>query len=90
MRFTFVLPRDAKIDEGKISVLTPMGTAMLFYFVFDPFEWHVPYGVQRGERLLSAGSGTKADSMRIFTTKRVVKWPFCVARTRHQKVKDIK
>jgi regulator of nucleoside diphosphate kinase len=41
------LPRDAKIDEGKISVLAPLGTAMLGYRAGDEFEWHVPYGVRR-------------------------------------------
>ena len=47
MQFTLVLPRDAKIDEGKISVLAPLGTAMLGYRVGDEFEWHVPYGGRR-------------------------------------------
>jgi regulator of nucleoside diphosphate kinase len=47
MQFTLVLPRDAKIDEGKISVLAPLGTAMLGYRVGDEFQWHVPYGVRR-------------------------------------------
>jgi regulator of nucleoside diphosphate kinase len=47
MQFTLVLPRDAKIDEGKISVLAPLGTAMLGYRVGDEFEWPVPYGVRR-------------------------------------------
>ena len=47
MQFTLVLPRDAKIDEGKISVLAPLGTAMLGYRVGDEFKWHVPYGVRR-------------------------------------------
>jgi regulator of nucleoside diphosphate kinase len=47
MQFTLVLPRGAKIDEGKISVLAPLGTAMLGYRVGDEFEWHVPYGVRR-------------------------------------------
>jgi regulator of nucleoside diphosphate kinase len=47
MQFTLVLPRDAKIDEGKISVLAPLGTAMLGYRVGDEFEWHVPYGLRR-------------------------------------------
>ena len=46
MQFTLVLPRDAKIDEGKISVLAPLGTAMLGYRVGDEFKWHVPYGVR--------------------------------------------
>src|SRR4029078_11716514 len=47
MQFTLVLPRDAKIDEGKISVLAPFGTAMPGYRVGDEFEWPVPYGVRR-------------------------------------------
>ncbi len=47
MQFTLVLPRDAKIDEGKISVLAPLGTAMLGYRVGDEFQWHVPYGIRR-------------------------------------------
>ena len=47
MQFTLVLPRDAKIEEGKISVLAPLGTAMLGYRVGDEFKWRVPYGVRR-------------------------------------------
>ena len=47
MQFTLVLPRDANIDEGKISVLAPLGTAMLGYRVGDEFQWHVPHGIRR-------------------------------------------
>jgi len=47
MRFTLVLPSDAKIEEGKISVFAPLGTAMLGYRVGDEFQWHVPYGIRR-------------------------------------------
>ena len=47
MQFTLVLPRDANIDEGKISVFAPLGTAMLGYRVGDEFEWHVPHGIRR-------------------------------------------
>jgi regulator of nucleoside diphosphate kinase len=47
MQFTLVLPRDAKIEEGKISVLAPLGTAMLGYRVGDEFQWPVPYGIRR-------------------------------------------
>ena len=47
MQFTLVLPRDANIDDGKISVLAPLGTAMLGYRVGDEFQWHVPYGIRR-------------------------------------------
>jgi regulator of nucleoside diphosphate kinase len=47
MEFTLVLPADANINDGKISVLAPLGTAMLGYRVGDEFEWHVPYGLRR-------------------------------------------
>jgi regulator of nucleoside diphosphate kinase len=49
MDFTLVLPADAKMDDGKISVLAPLGTAMLGYRVGDTFEWPVPYGIRRFE-----------------------------------------
>jgi regulator of nucleoside diphosphate kinase len=44
---TLVLPSDAKMTDGKISVFAPLGTAMLGYRVGDEFEWHVPYGIRR-------------------------------------------
>lgn len=47
MEFTLVLPSRANIDEGKISVLAPLGTAMLGYRVGDEFQWAVPYGLRR-------------------------------------------
>jgi len=47
MEFTLVFPVDANIEEGKISVLAPLGTAMLGYRVGDEFEWPVPYGARR-------------------------------------------
>jgi regulator of nucleoside diphosphate kinase len=47
MEFTLVYPAQAKIEEGRISVLAPLGTAMLGYRVGDEFEWLVPYGRRR-------------------------------------------
>jgi regulator of nucleoside diphosphate kinase len=47
MEFTLVFPSEANIDEGKISVLAPLGTAMLGYRVGDEFDWTVPYGLRR-------------------------------------------
>ena len=47
MEFTLVFPDEANIEEGKISVLAPLGTAMLGYGVGDEFEWTVPYGSRR-------------------------------------------
>jgi regulator of nucleoside diphosphate kinase len=47
MEFTLVLPADADINDGKISVLAPLGTAMLGYRVGDTFQWHIPHGIRR-------------------------------------------
>lgn len=47
MEFTLVFPAQADIQEGKISILAPLGTAMLGYRVGDEFEWAVPYGYRR-------------------------------------------
>lgn len=42
--YTLVFPRDANIDEGRISVLAPLGTAILGYSVGATIEWQVPSG----------------------------------------------
>ena len=47
MEFTLVLPADENVNDGKISVLAPLGTAMLGYRVGDEFAWHVPHGLRR-------------------------------------------
>lgn len=47
MEFTLVFPADADVEDEKISVLAPLGTAMLGYRVGDEFEWVVPYGRRR-------------------------------------------
>jgi regulator of nucleoside diphosphate kinase len=44
MTYTLVFPAKANVDEGLISVLAPIGTAMLGHRVGDEFEWHVPAG----------------------------------------------
>src|SRR5690349_13203715 len=45
--YTLVFPNEADIRQDKISVLAPIGTAMLGYRVGDMFEWAVPDGVRR-------------------------------------------
>ncbi len=45
--YTLVYPREADLDTGRISVLSPIGTAMLGYQVGDEIEWQVPAGVRR-------------------------------------------
>ena len=47
MVYTLVFPNDADMAKSKISVLAPIGTAMLGYRVGDTFEWHVPDGIRR-------------------------------------------
>ena len=47
MEFTLVFPGDSNIDEGKISVIAPIGTAILGYSAGDTIEWHVPAGKRR-------------------------------------------
>ena len=47
MVYTLVFPNDADIAKSKISVLAPIGTAMLGYRVGDTFEWQVPDGTRR-------------------------------------------
>lgn len=46
-RWTVVYPEDANIDENCISVLEPLGTALLGYRVGDEFEWEMPVGLRR-------------------------------------------
>ena len=45
--YTLVFPTEADLKQDKISVLAPIGTAMLGYQVGDMFEWPVPDGVRR-------------------------------------------
>ena len=44
MVYTLVFPEDADTSQGKISILAPIGTAMLGYKVGDIFEWDTPGG----------------------------------------------
>lgn len=44
---TLVFPEAADPAEGKVSVLAPIGMAMLGYRVGDTFEWQVPNGISR-------------------------------------------
>ncbi len=56
LSYTLVYPEMADIDEGRISVLAPLGMAMIGYRVGDEFEWPTPGGTIRFRvrRLLGA------------------------------------
>ena len=45
--YSLVFPADADSSRGKISVLAPIGTAVLGYRVGDTVEWDVPAGLKR-------------------------------------------
>jgi len=45
--YTLVYPENADASQGKVSILAPVGTAMLGYQVGDVFEWEVPAGKRR-------------------------------------------
>jgi regulator of nucleoside diphosphate kinase len=47
LTWTLVFPAAANVEEGKISVLAPIGAGMLGYRVGDEFEWKVPAGFRR-------------------------------------------
>lgn len=44
---TLVFPHQADTRQNKISVLAPIGTAMLGYRAGDTFAWQVPRGTRR-------------------------------------------
>ena len=45
--YSLVFPTEADSNEGKISVLAPIGTAILGYRLGDTIEWSVPSGLRR-------------------------------------------
>jgi len=47
LTYTLVFPIEADIGEGKISILAPIGTALIGYGVGNIIEWPVPSGTRR-------------------------------------------
>lgn len=45
--YTLVFPSDADLENGRISVLAPIGTAMIGYRKGDRITWPVPGGLKR-------------------------------------------
>lgn len=43
--YTLVYPEMADVAENRISVLAPIGTAVLGYCIGDTLEWKIPNGV---------------------------------------------
>jgi regulator of nucleoside diphosphate kinase len=47
MQFQIVYPGAANIKENKISILSPVATALIGYKVSDEIEWIVPSGLTK-------------------------------------------
>ncbi|MBA7549320.1 Regulator of nucleoside diphosphate kinase [subsurface metagenome] len=47
MIYWLVFPDDANPDQNKISILAPIGTALIGYRVGDVIEWKVPVGLRK-------------------------------------------
>ena len=47
MTFALVFPSEADVDRQKISILAPIGTAVLGYRLGDTIEWNVPGRTRR-------------------------------------------
>lgn len=47
MTIHLVFPSEADYEQGKISIMAPIGTALIGYGVGDTVEWKVPAGTRR-------------------------------------------
>lgn len=47
MTYTLVFPQAANISENKLSILAPLGIALIGYRKGDIIEWPVPSGIRK-------------------------------------------
>lgn len=45
--YTVVLPSQADLSAGRVSILAPLGTALLGFRKGDEVEWYMPSGLRR-------------------------------------------
>lgn len=45
--YTLAFPSEADLEEGKLSILSDLGVAILGYSVGDTIEWEFPEGLKR-------------------------------------------
>jgi regulator of nucleoside diphosphate kinase len=70
--FTLVFPDDANPDENKISVLAPIGCAMLGYREGDEFEWETPEGNRRLRVVKVLNQAAESDPNSVADTARTM------------------
>jgi regulator of nucleoside diphosphate kinase len=46
MEYEVVFPQEANLERNKLSILAPVGTALLGYRIGDKIRWEVPAGVR--------------------------------------------
>ena len=47
MTYTLVFPTAANISENKLSILAPLGMALIGYRKGDTIKWPVPSGIKK-------------------------------------------
>lgn len=47
MEYTLVFPDQANVEQGRLSVVSPIGTAILGYSKGDSISWHTPGGSRK-------------------------------------------
>jgi regulator of nucleoside diphosphate kinase len=62
--YTLVYPWEADVDSNRVSVLAPLGTALLGYREGDEIEWRMPGGVRRlrVEKILLQPEATQREA----------------------------
>jgi regulator of nucleoside diphosphate kinase len=55
-KITLVLPHEADIDRGRVSVATPVGSALLGLSVGQTIDWTLPDGRERRYRVLAVSA----------------------------------
>lgn len=58
---TLVYPHEANIDEGKISILAPVGSALIGLRVGQVIHWPVPNGKEKRLKVVSVISQKETD-----------------------------
>tara|TARA_R100000935_G_C2839237_1_gene170083 strand:- start:2912 stop:3346 length:435 start_codon:yes stop_codon:yes gene_type:complete len=58
-RVTLVFPQEADISEGRVSVMTPIGVAMIGLAEDAAFHWETRAGHRRGLKILRVGSADR-------------------------------
>ena len=61
-RVTLAYPHEADLDAGRISVLTPIGAALIGLSVSQSIEWETPLGERRSLTVLRVKPGPAAEA----------------------------